>query len=48
MNMHLMLHEITTRISFNAKYYGTTNDLQANIKQPCGLAADEVGKWAGK
>ena len=41
-----MLHESAASGSSLTKYYGTTFHFSTNIQHPCGLAADEIGKWA--
>ncbi len=41
-----MLHEIAASGSSLTKYYGTTFHFWSDPQHPCGLAADEIGKWA--
>ena len=41
-----MLHESAASGSSLTKYYGTTFHFSSNTQHPCGLAADEIGKWA--
>jgi hypothetical protein len=40
-----MVHEMAAGGSSVTKYYGTTFHFSGNPQHPCGLAADETGKW---
>ena len=40
-----MLHEKAAGGSSVTQYYGTTFHFSSKAQHPCGLAADELGKW---